>query len=416
MSARREKLGLSAAFAAITLLFFTWGFIASNNDPLIVAMRSSFGLSYAEALRIQLVSFLANGIVSLPAAAIGNRIGATKTVLLALVTMASGSLAVVAGLAADSYSAVLAALFIQASGITMLQVAANPLAAALGPAESSHFRLTLAQTFNSLGVVVGVNFGAAAMLGEISEIAVPTAAFPGRQSLLQDVQIAFLFMAAMTLLLTVVMFAQRRRIAAREPEPARAKDNHILAALKSGWAVSGALAIALYVGAEVSIGSIMIAFLNEPGIMGLAVDQGGFMLANFYWGGALAGRFVGSLLLTRVPATHLLCFCATAATALCAMAFAGLGPVSGWSALAVGLFNSIMFPTIFSITLMRSSASATSTSGLLVLAISLGAALPFSVSLLADNYSIGTAFAVPLVAYGLILAFALLNVVKFSRG
>lgn len=409
MILRHERLGLSAAFAAVTLLFFAWGFIASNNDPLIVAMRLGFGLSYGEALRIQLVSFLANGLVSFPAAALGNRIGATRAVLLALITMASGSLAVVAALGTSSFAAVLCALFVQASGITMLQVAANPLAAALGPAGSSHFRLTVAQTFNSLGVVVGVNFGAAAMLGDLGRRTMPIGDALGRQSLLHDVQSAFAVMTAMTILMTIAVLSQRRRIAAQEPDPAESRAEAFFGALKSGWARCGAIAIALYVGAEVSIGSIMIAFLHEPGIMGLPFEQGGLMLANVYWGGALAGRFAGSLLLTRVSAWRLLALCAAAAAALCALAFAGLGAVSGWSALAVGLFNSIMFPTIFSITLIRSSASPTSTSGLLVLAISFGAIVPFLVSLLADAHGIGSAFTVPVVAYGLILGFALLN-------
>lgn len=408
MMQRLRKLEITGAFVAVTTLFFVWGFISSNNDPLIVAMRSAFRLSYSEALQIQLVSFLANGLMSLPAASLGNRLGAVNTILLALATMTTGCLSVGLALAEESFPGVLGALFVLALGITMLQVSANPLVAGLGPASSSHFRLNFAQTFNSLGVVVGVNYGAAVMLGErvmtAGQGSIHTSA--ERREVLQAVDGAFLTMAAMLTALAAFVWFQRHRIGLATGTTEPMEGTSVLAALHSRWAVSGALAIGLYVGAEVSIGSVMINFLHERTVMGLPLEQGGFYLANVYWGGALAGRIIGTILLTRIAAVRLLAICAGAATLLCLVAFAEVGAVSGWAALGVGLFNSVVFPTIFSLTLERSGVSRSSTSGLLVLAISFGALLPFLVAKLADTASLATAFAVPAVAYLAIVCFA----------
>jgi FHS family L-fucose permease-like MFS transporter len=161
------------------------------------------------------------------------------------------------------------------------------------------------------------------------------------------------------------------------------------------------------VGAEVSIGSIMINFLNQRQVLGLPLEDAGGYLANFYWGGALAGRLVGTALLTRVRAARLLATCGIVATFLCATVLVSSGPISGYAALAIGFFNSIMFPTIFSITLERSGVSQSSTSGLLCVAISGGALLPMAVGAIADRFGLGVSFAIPLAAYAFIAAFAL---------
>jgi len=406
---RLKQLGVTGAFIAVTTLFLGWGFIASNNDPLIVAMRAAFRLNYTEALMIQLVSFAANALMSLPTASIGNRLGPVRAILIALATMIVGCLLVGMGVKLASYPAVLAALFVLALGITSLQVAANPLAAALGPVQTSHFRLNLAQAFNSLGVVLGVNYGAAVMLGDrvLAAGHEHIASTAEAAEVLLAVERAFCAMAAMLAGLAAFFWLQRRRIGLAAAQIATVSGASVLEALRSRWALLGALAIACYVGAEVSIGSIMIAFLHQPGVLGVSLEAGGFYLANFYWGGALAGRIAGSLLLTRVRAAPLLALCATIATMLCLAAFAGLGALSGFAALGVGLFNSIMFPTIFSLTLERSGVSQSSTSGLLVLAISLGAAIPYLVARLADQVGLSFAFAVPALAYAAILIFAL---------
>jgi FHS family L-fucose permease-like MFS transporter len=398
---RRRSL---LAFAAVTSLFFAWGFITSNNDPLIVALRAAFSLNYSEALLTQIVFFLAYGLLSLPAAWLSSRIGAVDTILASLALMACGCLAVVASTNLGTFWPILASLFVLAAGFTVLQVAANPLAAELGPPERSHFRLNFAQAFNSLGVVLGVHFGSIVMLGDTS---LRASMESGRQSAqLGAVDQAFLTMAGLLGALLILFLVMRNFLVKVAPNHRQQTPARMFEALSSRWAIFGAVAIGLYVGAEVSIGSIMINFLNQPQVLGLPLEESGEYLANFYWGGALIGRLVGTLLLTRVRAARLLAACAFVATLLCAMVLISEGSVSGYAALAIGLFNSIMFPTIFTITLERSGVSHSATSGLLCVAIFGGAVLPMSVGMTADRFGLGTAFAVPLAAYAVIACFA----------
>ncbi|MBU6267555.1 MAG: glucose/galactose MFS transporter [Sphingomonadales bacterium] len=403
-----RKLGITWAFVSVTTLFFAWGFITSNNDPLIVALRAVFSLNYTEALATQLVFFLAYGLMSLPAASLGNRLGPVNTIAAALAVMIAGCLLVRVSVALDSYAPILMALFVLAIGITTLQVAANPLVAALGPQSSSHFRLTFAQTFNSLGVVVGVHFGSSVMLGDkvINNGHGAITDPQQRAEALAAVNHAFTIMAALLAVLLLFVVLQRRRIGTAAAGIGPTPQASALDALRSRWAISGALAIGLYVGAEVSIGSIMINFLNQPQVMALPFEDGGRLLANMYWMGALAGRFIGSFLLTRIAAPRLLTVCACAAAVLCGTVVLAHGPMAGWAALSVGLFNSIMFPTIFTITLERSGVSQSSTSGFLCLAIVGGALLPMLVGRLADTVGISTGFVVPMLAYLYIVSFA----------
>ena len=403
-AADRDRGGTALAFAAVTTLFFAWGFITSNNDPLIVALRAAFHLDYTEALLTQIVFFLAYGLLSLPAAWLTSRIGAVDMILGSLGTMALGCILVVASTRAADFLPILAALFVLAGGFTALQVAANPLAAELGPTQRSHFRLNFAQAFNSLGVVIGVHFGSSVMLGHPA--LEPVVSPGGREELLRAVDRAFLIMAAFLAVL-LLLFAFLRKFLQRCAPNHRSAPGGMFEALRSRWAIFGAAAIGLYVGAEVSIGSIMINFLSQPNILGLPFDDAGGYLANFYWGGALGGRLVGTALLTRIRATRMLGGCGIAAGLLCLTVLAAQGPVAGFAALAIGFFNSIMFPTIFAITLERSGVSQASTSGLLCLAIFGGALLPLAVGAIADRMGLSASFAVPLGAYLFIAAFAL---------
>ncbi len=418
MTGRLRALGLSGAFVAVTTLFFVWGFVSSNNDPLIVTLRAAFGLGYTEGLAVQLVSFVAFGLMSLPAAWLSERLGLLRAILLALLTMIGACLLLRAVLPWHSYGAILAALFVLAVGVNMLQVAANPLAAALGPAQTSHFRLSLAQAFNSLGVVMGAHFGSRIMLGDRAIVAHPggLASTADRTAALGAVSHAYGVMTLLLLALVVFLWLQRARITAAAAGIAPAPQSSVFAALHSRWAVAGAVAIGLYVGAEVSIGSVMINFLHQPGVLNLPFERGGELLANLYWGGALAGRFIGAALLTRVPAPRLLAINALCAAALCLLALGGQGAVAGYAALAVGLFNSIMFPTIFTITLERAGVPQSSTSGLLCLAIAGGGLIPLLVGLIADSTSLSLAFSVPALAYAAIACFALSALRSPGRG
>ncbi|MEQ1726236.1 MAG: MFS transporter [Sphingopyxis sp.] len=403
-----RNFGLSAAFLSVTTLFFAWGFVTSNNDPLIASLKASFDLSWTQALMTQLVSFAAYGVMALPAASLLGRVGPVRAIIAALTLMVVGAAMVSAVTQFHSYELILAALFVLGVGITILQVAANPLAAALGPPEKSHFRLTFAQGFNSLGVVLGVNFGSKIMLGDDvmrvhhSPITDPLQ----RTAALGAVGDAFVILAVMMAALLLFIWWSRRTIAAAAHEVVDAQGDAALAALRSKWALWGAVTIGLYVGAEVSIGSIMINFLSQPHVLDISLEMAGFYLANIYWMGALIGRFVGSYLLTRIAAPKLLLAAAAVATGLCATVALSEGAVAAYAALGVGLFNSIMFPTIFTITLERSGVSQSSTSGLLCLAIVGGAALPYAVGKFADNASLTLAFIVPMAAYAMIALFA----------
>lgn len=405
---RQHKQSVLLAFAAVTTLFFAWGFITSNNDPLLVALRGAFRLDYTEALLTQIVFFLAYGLLSLPAAWLTSRIGAVDMILAALGVMAIGCLLVVVSTDANEFQPVLAALFVLAAGFTALQVAANPLAAELGPPERRHLRLNFAQAFNSLGVVLGVHFGSLVMLGDRAlQSASGRMIGPSHQrELLDAVDHAFLIMAALLTALLLVFVLLRRFLIRTSPNHSTAAPARMFEALHSPWAVFGAAAIGLYVGAEVSIGSIMINFLNQGSVLALPFDDAGAYLANFYWGGALCGRLIGTALLAKVPATRLLGACGVIAALLCCTVVAAHGPVAGYAALAIGLFNSIMFPTIFTITLERSGVSQSSTSGLLCVAIFGGALLPIAVGTTADRFGLSAAFVIPLFAYGFIAVFA----------
>ncbi len=407
-AAEQDRRRTFLAFAAVTILFLAWGFITSNNDPLIVALRAAFSLDYTEALLTQIVFFLAYGLLSLPAAWMSSRIGAVDMILASLAVMASGCLLVVLSTSAGDFWPILAALFVLAGGFTALQVAANPLAAELGPRHRSHLRLNFAQAFNSLGVVLGVHFGSLVMLGDPALRTAPIASmdFSHRSELLRAVDRAFLIMAALLGGLLLLFAFLRRFLVSAAPSHRTAVPAGMFEALRSPWALFGAAAIGLYVGAEVSIGSIMINFLNQSSVLGIPFDDAGAFLANFYWGGALCGRLVGTVLLTQVRATLLLGACGIIAALLCLVVLASHGPIAGYAALAIGLFNSIMFPTIFTITLQRSGVSQSSTSGLLCLAIFGGALLPIAVGTIADRFGLSASFVVPLGAYAFIAFFA----------
>jgi FHS family L-fucose permease-like MFS transporter len=224
---------------------------------------------------------------------------------------------------------------------------------------------------------------------------------------LDSVDQAYLLMATFLAGLLLLFGLLRRFVISAVSDQHGIVRSRMFEGLRSGWAVFGAVAIGLYVGAEVSIGSIMINFLNQRQVLGLPFEVAGGYLANLYWGGALCGRLVGTALLTRIRAARLLATCGIIAALLCVTVLVSSGPVSGYAALAIGFFNSIMFPTIFSITLERSGVSQSATSGLLCVAIFGGAVLPMAVGAIADRFGLGLSFIVPLAAYAFIALFAL---------
>jgi FHS family L-fucose permease-like MFS transporter len=351
--------------------------------------------------------FISYGVVSLPGAALVARAGYGRSILIALGTMIAGCLVIPVATAVQQYELVLIALFIIGSGITVLQLAANPLAAVLGSPERSHFRLTFSQAFNSLGTVISPWLGSKLMLsdGVFASGAAAADVAVRRAVSLRKIDMSFLLIAGMLALLAVFIWRFASRLNRSAPPPAPAGDS-VLHALRSRWALLGAAAIFLYVGAEVTIGGMMTNFLHQPEVLDLSLERAG-KLTSFYWMGAMIGRFAGSALLMRVRATVLLGLAAVAAAALCLSVSQETGIVAAGCAIAVGLFNSIMFPTIFTLTLERSSASAAATSGLLCMAIIGGALLPQVGGRIADMAGLHTVFLLPMVAYAAISVFAM---------
>jgi FHS family L-fucose permease-like MFS transporter len=426
-----SKPTVRAAFAAVTTLFFAWGFITSLIDPLVAAVKGIFTLTDLQAQLSAFAFFIAYGVVSFPAAVLLGRLRAVPTILLALAMMAVACLIMLGAAELAIYSLVLLGLFVLASGITILQVAANPLAAALGDPKGSHFRLTLSQTFNSLGTFLGPLLGAALFLEGV-EVNEGTAITPEvRDAALAGIDRAYFWICGLIVLLLGFFWFSRRTVAAAAPPPAGARKGMgalIGEAVSSRWALFGGAAIFLYVGAEVAIGTQMALFLNSDavwggsdaafgvpllgqamgsdGIPGVSLQEAGKAVA-FYWGGAMVGRAVGSALLARFDAAWLLALFTAIACAMCLYVVAVGGVSAGFVALAIGLFNSIMFPVIFTLTLERSSASVEATSGFLCTAIVGGAFVPLLVGALSDQAGYVTALIAPAACYALLCVFAI---------
>ena len=400
--------GTGLAFAYVTTLFFAWGFVTSLIGPLIAAVRRVFELSYTEATLTTFAWFIAYGVASIPAAALLGRLGYSQAIIVALVTMVAGCLIVPIATLADFYPGVLIALFVIASGVTLLQVGANPLVAALGNPKSSHARLNFSQFFNSLGTTLGPLIAAPILLtgGVFAADAIITDPASRAESL-RSIDLAFLAVGLFFAVVAGFIFTARKTINAAAPVPTAEDRMSPLVALKSPWAVFGALAIFFYVGSEVTIGDLLTNFLHSPEILNLPLATAGSMVA-WYWGGAMVGRLVGGLLmLTKIPATTILIFNTAVAATLCLVVTQTSGTTAAYAAIAIGFFNSIMFPTIFTLTLERSTAPVPATSGLLVFGIIGGALLPPIAGQIADNSAtLNPVFYVPLIGYLLLVGFA----------
>ncbi len=419
------------AFAAVTTLFFAWGFITSLIDPLVAAVKGIFTLTDFEAQLAASAFFLAYGLISMPAAILLGRLKAVPSILFALVTMVVGCLTMLVAANLAMFPLVLLGLFILAAGITVLQVAANPLAAALGDPKLSHFRLTLSQTFNSFGTFLGPLLGASLFLDgvEVKDGTVLTQAV--RAGALAGIDRAYFWIAGLIAALAVFFFLSRKVVSAAVPEaPADTPSPAALLrdAFSSRWALLGASAIFLYVGAEVAIGTQMALFLNadsvwgasnapfgvpllgfamgSDGVPGVSLQKAGKAVA-FYWGGAMVGRAIGSVLLSKVKAWKLMALFTAIAVGMCCYVAAVGGVTAGFVALSMGLFNSIMFPVIFTLTLERSTASEAATSGLLCTAIFGGAVIPPVVGLVSGAVGHGPAFLVPALCYAALCGFAI---------
>jgi len=394
----------------VVTLFFAWGFATVLIDSLIPKLRGLYSLNYAEAMLTQFAFFLAYLVISIPAGMLLARIGYIRGIVTGLVVMAAGALIISPAALFGFFPGFLIALFVMASGITLLQVAANPLIAVLGRPEGSHSRLTLAQAFNSLATFIGPFVGAAVILktgvGSASPAGMPAAALEQyRHSEALHIQLPFLWIAGGAALLALVFWTLRR--SAVLPSSAHLETRlSSLALLGRPRLALGALAMFLYVGAEVSIGSTMTNYLMQPGVLHLTAARAGGLVA-FYWGGAMVGRFIGSVALRWTPAGLALAICAVAAALLASTSALSVGLVAAVAVIAVGLFNSIMFPTIFTLAIDGLGEETPQGSGVLCLAIVGGAVVPLISGLTADRLGLSAALFVPVACYVLIALYGL---------
>ena len=386
-------------------LFFAFGFCTVLVDTLIPKLKAMFSLSYAEVMLTQFCFFLAYFVVSVPAGWLLTKIGYLRGVTLGLLVMAAGCLLFTPAALVGTYPGFLLALFILASGVTTVQVAANPMTASLGDPARSHSRLTLAQAFNSVATMVGPIFGSALILRGGVATPDPATLSAGALAALRRqeahaVQLPFLGIAVALVALAALCWALRRWAPEARAQPLGAS----IRLLKNSRLALGAVSIFAYVGAEVSIGSAIANYLMSPQVLGAKAQVAGSMV-SIYWGLAMVGRFVGVGVLRRVRPGLVLAGCAVGAGALAAISGLSGGVVAAVTILAVGLFNSIMFPTIFTLAIEELGEETPQGSGILCLAIVGGAVIPLATGLAADRVGLGLALFVPVVCYVWIAAY-----------
>lgn len=387
------------ALTSLTSLFFMWGFITCLNDILIPHLKGVFDLSYSQAMLVQFCFFGAYFIVSLPSGAIVKKLGYQKGIVLGLVIAAVGCLCFYPAATMHSYPVFLMALFILASGITLLQVSANPYVSMLGDAKTASSRLTMTQAFNALGTTVAPFFGALLILNEASD------ALSARASA-EAVQMPYVFLAAMLLALAAIFSWLKLPNLSPVEEEEKPQDEVSGSAWQYRHLVLGAVGISVYVGAEVSIGSFLVSFFADPNIAGLEESQAAKYIA-YYWGGAMVGRFIGAAVMQKIAAGKVLCFNATLAVILILVAVFSSGTLAMVAILLVGLCNSIMFPTIFSLAIQGLGKHTSQASGILCLAIVGGAIIPLVQGLLADTVGVQPAFILPIFCYFFIVYYGL---------
>ena len=431
----KQTKSYRSSFISVTIIFFLWGFITVLVDSLVPRLKDVFEMSYAKTVLVQFAFFTAFFIVSLPAGAILTKIGYKKGIVLGLIIMALGCLLFYPAAEYRNFNVFLIGYFTLASGITVLQVAANPYVALLGSEEGASSRLNLSQAFNSLGTTIAPVVGALFLLSDsvktseeidllnITEKANYYAAEAA------TVQVPFLLIATFIGILALIFsFIKLPKVMEDSPK------GGYLALLKNKLMMLGALGIFVYVGAEVAIGSFLVNYFDDMNLAVIVAENNTMMsIANtiastfnktfsnsdpksllgifiiFYWGGAMIGRFIGAYLTKIMSPGRVLSIFASLAIILIIISINTVGLLSMWSILAVGLFNSIMFPTIFTLTLRGLGDLKAQASGLLCMAIVGGAIIPFAFGSLIDGFGFKTAFILTIVCYGYILYYGMIK-------
>ena len=396
---RKQLLALMMA------MFFAFGFCTVLVDTLIPKLKAMFALNYTEVMLTQFCFFGAYFIISTPAGWLMTRIGYLRGMVVGLSVMAFGALLFTPAAMLGTYPGFLGALFILAAGVTTVQVAANPLTASLGAPEQAPSRLTLAQAFNSLATMVGPIVGSEVILRHVAVLPDAASMPQGALAVLRRHEAA-VFQAPF-LLISLVLFGLAVlcwSVRAWSPLKLAGAQGAALRLLRNRRLMLGAMAIFAYVGAEVSIGSSIANFLMQGEVLGVAAQTAG-RLVSIYWGLAMAGRFLGTVVLRMAPPGLVLSACAAAACGLAIVTGASAGVMAAGCILAIGLFNSIMFPTIFTLAIETLGDDAAEASGVLCLAIVGGAVVPLLTGFAADHLGLAHALLVPALCYVWIVYF-----------
>jgi len=389
---------------AMTTLFFLWGFITVLNDVLIPRLKGVFDLSYTEAMMIQFCFFGAYFIVSLPAGMLVKKWGYKNGVLTGLIVASLGCTLFYPAVVVHEYRLFLGALFVLAAGVTVLQVSANPYVAALGPERTASSRLNLAQALNSLGTTIGPYVGGILFFGAAGTLSVNAASA-------ESVKVPYLMLAG-ALMTIAVVFAFFKLPQIKAHNGSEAEQAKMGSLTKAPHLIMGVVGIFCYVGAEVAIGSFLVNYFGEAHIAGLEEHDAAKLIA-YYWGGAMVGRFIGSIALQKIAPSKAIAFNAVAAIVLLLVTIFTDGNMALYSVLAIGLFNSILFPTIFSVAIEGLGSLTSKGSGWLCLAIVGGALVPLLQGVIADTVNIQQSFFVPLICY-VFIAWYGLNVVRLA--
>jgi len=400
------------ALGVMTTIFFMWGFLTCLNDILIPHLKAVFELNYAQALLIQFTFFGAYFIMSLPAGRIVAALGYKKSIVVGLIVAGIGAALFWPAAGMRLYPFFLAALFILATGITVLQVAANAYVALLGPEKTSSSRLTLAQALNSFGTFLAPFFGGFLILSSAVKSSADIAKLSAAEQVTyraheaSTVQGPYIGLAVVLVLLAIGVYLFK--LPALEETTEKADDSHhsLMDALKTPHVFFGVLGIFFYVGGEVAIGSFMINYLQLPEIGNMSGEVAASHVA-FYWGGAMVGRFIGSALLAKFSPRKLLAAFAVINMLLVITTMMTTGTLAVYSIVAIGLFNSIMFPTIFSLGIERMGPLTGKASSLLIMAIVGGALIPWFQGFVADRIGLQHAFFIPLICYAYIVFYGL---------
>ncbi|WP_235580241.1 sugar MFS transporter [Rhodanobacter sp. Soil772] len=392
------------AMGVLTTIFFMWGFLTCLNDILIPHLKSIFQLNYAQAILVQFTFFGAYFLMAMPAGRLIAALGYKKGIVAGLAIAGVGALGFWPAASLHLYPAFLGALFVLATGITVLQVAANPYVALLGPEKTSSSRLTLAQALNSLGTTLAPLFGGLLILSNVVKSPAELTALEPAQRLLYDTQqaqaVQFPYIGLAVVLFLLAIFVWLFRLPALTEATDRGDhDRHgFVEVLRHPHVLFGVLGIFFYVGAEVSIGSFMVNYLSMPEIGHISEQQAAHYV-SWYWGGAMVGRFVGSALMAKFSPRKLLALFAAINALLVLTTMLSSGNVAMYSIIAIGLFNSIMFPTIFALGIERLGPMTSKASSLLIMAIVGGAIIPYVQGVFADHIGLQHAFFLPLLCY-----------------